>query len=112
MRQQPTTRFSALMCWAIASPALVWPTTLVCAQADKADGAKGKSGIELVGRSEKEKPLYGWFVDDAKAKKRVASEYGRWGFTAVPPGEYVVVIRQDDREVPFATVRVEKDKVT
>src|SRR5437899_1491419 len=112
MRRRPTTRSIASICLA-----LVWPALLTllppqaCAQADKPDISKAKSGIEVVGRSDKEKPFTAWFVDDPKTKKRVATEYGRWGFTAVPPGEYVVVVRQADREVAFATVGVEKDKV-
>src|SRR5258708_1976596 len=111
MRGKPTARSIASTCLLLVAPALLalLPRP-ACAQADEADVAKTKSGIELVGRSDKEKPFYAWFVDDPKAKKRVATEYNRWGFTALPPGEYVVVVRQEDREVPFATVRVEKDK--
>src|SRR5581483_2769297 len=73
---------------------------------------KAATGIELSGRSAKEPPPYCWYVDDARGKKRIAEVYKRWGFTPLPPGEYVVTVRQNDSEVPFATVQVTKDKVT
>ena len=48
------------------------------------------SGIELIGRSDKEPPPQVWHVEDATTKKKVASVDSRWGFTPLPPGQYRV----------------------
>src|SRR5208283_2139936 len=46
------------------------------------------SGIELIGRSDKEPPPQVWHVEDATTNKKVASVDSRWGFTPLPPGQY------------------------
>ncbi len=48
------------------------------------------SGIELIGRSDKEPPPQVWHVEDATTNKKVASVDSRWGFTPLPPGQYRV----------------------
>src|SRR4029078_7381773 len=55
-----------------------------------------RTGIEVVGRSDKDEPLEEWFVYDAKDKgadrKRVARVRKMWGFTKLPPGNFVVAL--------------------
>jgi Mg-chelatase subunit ChlD len=59
-------------------------------RAQKQLGEGERSGIHLVCPSDKEPPPTQWTVDEAKAKKRMATLSGQWGFTPLPPGEYVV----------------------
>jgi hypothetical protein len=71
--ENPFLRNVALILGLFASLGLC-PTTSGRLSAQEVDKGpkKGESGIELVGRSNKEPPLFYWYVDDAKTKKRVA----------------------------------------
>ena len=71
------------------------------------------SGIELIGRSDKEPPPQVWHVEDAKSKKKVASVDSRWGFTALPPGQYRVSLLPEGwhaLEIPWGEVTVDAGK--
>jgi von Willebrand factor type A domain len=87
-----------------------WGTVTVTK--DKITKVEIKSGVELVGRSEKEKPLYRWHLLDPKTKKTVTQVDDRWGYTPVPPGDYELSVRKYEVDVPFGTVKVAKDEVT
>ena len=56
--------------------------------------------------------MYRWSVVDPKTKKPVVSVDGRWGFTAVPPGEYELLVQLSEVAVPYGKVQVTKDQVT
>ena len=73
---------------------------------------KTGTGVYLAGRSDKEPPLYQWSLVDAKTKKAMASVSGRWGFEAVPPGDYELRVQKYDALVPYGKVQVTKDKIT
>ena len=70
-----------------------------------------KSGVEVVGNSPKEKPLYRWSLVDPQSKKVITYANARWGFTPAPPGEYELRVQFYEEEIPFTTVRVAKDKI-
>src|SRR5438445_336528 len=76
------------------------------------DAPKSGTGIELVGRSKDEPPLYRWSVVDPKTKQPVTFVDGRWGFTPVPPGDYELLVRKYEVDVPYGIVHVAKDKDT
>ena len=75
----------------------------------------GASGVTLAGRSEDgdATPERWWLVDKATGKK-VADVRGRWGSTAVPPGDYEVAFEPRGHgaiPVRWGDVRVEPGRV-
>ena len=71
------------------------------------------SGIELIGRSDKEPPPQVWHLEDAKTKKKVASVDSRWGFTPLPPGQYRVSLLPEGwhaLEISWGEVTVDAGK--
>jgi hypothetical protein len=93
--------------WMGVCIAVLWPGSLRAVQEDAP-----KTGILLVGRSDKEAPLYRWSAVDAKTKKPIVSVEGRWGFAPVPPGDYELRVQKYEVDVPYGMVQVTKDKVT
>jgi Mg-chelatase subunit ChlD len=75
---------------------------------------EGRSGIELVEREGATAPEH-WSAIDKATGKVAAKVHSTWGFAAVPPGEYSIVIRPRGSEavvVPWGEVRVEEGKAT
>ena len=71
------------------------------------------SGIELIGRSDKEPPPQVWHVEDATTNKKVASVDSRWGFTPLPPGQYRVSLLPEGwhaLEISWGEVTVDAGK--
>src|SRR5262249_43251523 len=48
------------------------------------------TGIELVAHSKEDRPPFQWQVLDVRTHKPVTRVRERWGFTPVPPGDYLV----------------------
>ncbi|MFQ5731353.1 MAG: VWA domain-containing protein [Planctomycetaceae bacterium] len=79
-----------------------------------ADGATAtETGIQLVGRNQKDTPPYEWTVASATTKKTVASRSKKWGMVAISPGKYTVSVkwRYYSMPVEWARVTVETGKV-
>jgi hypothetical protein len=83
------------------SPSPLFPVVVLLAAvlseqpcAALADATGERTGIELVGRSDKDEPPEDWYVYDAKDKgadrKRIARVHKMWGFTKLPASDYVV----------------------
>ncbi|MFO0966680.1 MAG: VWA domain-containing protein [Gemmataceae bacterium] len=66
-----------------------------------------KTGIQLVGRSDKDPPPGAWRVFD-DAKKRVSEIFNDWGFVPLKPGKYQILIapRSGSGDVPWGEVTV------
>ena len=77
---------------------------------------KVDSGVELLGRADKAPPLAWWYVYDATKPqgKAVAQVSERWGFTPLPPGQYVLSVQPPEsgaKEVRCAEVEIVEGKV-
>src|SRR5581483_8143122 len=86
----------------------------VTVEGDRVTVVQVDSGIELAGRSPQERAPARWFAYDATSDQLVAQVDGRWGFTPLPPGKYVVSVLQHfgEKEVRYAAVEVEAGTVT
>ncbi len=76
--------------------------------------ADDTTGIELIARSKKEPLPERWSVVDSSGKE-VAKVEHQWGFAAVPPGKYQILLLTSDYqaiEVPLAAVEVVAGKTT
>ncbi len=75
----------------------------------------GDSGVELVGRSDKEPPPLLWHLEDAQTNKRVTTVESRWGFAPLPPGRYRLSLLPDGYhplELAWSEVTVSAGKTT
>src|SRR5687767_3571608 len=97
---------------------VVWTATLLCAAAGAvayADPpAESASGVELVGRSDKELPPERWSLLDKATGNVAAKVDGRWGVATVSPGDYVLAVLPRGHgaiEVRLSDVKVEDGRI-
>src|SRR5262249_6227680 len=77
------------------------------------DNKSEKSGIELVGRTDKEEAPAAWYLHDSQTQKQIAEIRSRWGFQPLPPGKYSLSLswKYGEGRVPYTEVQVEKDRI-
>jgi len=97
---QPTFNAQRLCAVLIAAAALFGP----CWNSANAQ-TPTKTGIQLVGANDKEKP-YLWTVTNVKTNKQAAYRRGKWGTVELPPGEYDVAVKWRRYSMPVKWQRV------